>query len=172
MNTNDFKTTKEALTKSVNNIQKEIINLICNVCKERNIGGMFFQGIPQDKTYAVTDDPYNHDGYGYLRVEGFQIAENGRGIYLMTENDYYNMEENEDENLQETLDYVFLTPEHAEKLSDYFATPIEDTMCPTDTLDELLYTIQEMLQVMDENGFARVSQSIQLKELEETTYKV
>ena len=169
MNTEDFKNAKNALTKSVSNIQREIINLICNVCKERNIGGMFFQGIPTDKTFAVVDDPYHHDGCGYLSVQGFQLSEDGRGIYLMTEEDYYYMEENEDEKLQETLDYVFLTPEHAESLTRYFATPIEDTFCPTDTLDELLYTIQEMLQVMDENGYARVTQSIQLKELDETT---
>ena len=172
MDLKEFKNQKEVLTNRTQELKNNILELICNVCKERNIGGMFFQGIPQDKTYAVVDDAYNHDGYGYLRVEGFQIAENGRSLYLMTEDDYYNMEENEDENLQETLDYVFLTPEHAEKLTDYFATPIEDTMCPTDTLVELLYTIQEMLQVMEENNFASVSQSIQLKELENTTYKI
>ena len=172
METKVFDDQKYAISKRIIDIKEEMTELICKVCKERNIGGMFFQGIPTDKTHAVVDDTYNHDGYGYLRVEGFCLDEEGKGIYLMTEDDYFNMEEIEDELLQETLDYVFLTPKHAEKFDEYFATPVDDTMCPTDTLSGLLYTLSEMLKVMDENGFAKVSQSIQLKELEETTYKI
>lgn len=170
MKTKVFNDQAYAISKRITAIKDEITELICKVCKERNIGGMFFQGIPTDKTYAVAD--CGREGCGYLRVEGFQISENGKSIYLMTEEDYFNMEESEDELVQETLDYVFLTPEHAEKFNEYFATSVDDTLCPTDTLSELLYTLNEMLKVMDENGFAVVSQSIQLKELDETTYKI
>ena len=164
MNLKEFKNQKEVLTKRTNQLQNDILELICNACKERNIGGMFFHSIPTDNTFAVTDNW--SDGHSYLEVNGFQIAENGRSLYLMTEYDFQEMEDSENENLQEALDYVFLTPEHAEKFDEYFVTPIEDTFFPTDTLDELLYTIQEMLAVLDENGYARITQSIQLKELE------
>lgn len=167
MNTKEFEKKSFGISKKITAIKDEITELICKVCKERNIGGMFFQNIPTDKTYAVVDS--GREGYGYLRVEGFCISESGKSIYLMTEDDYFNMEESEDELVQETLDYVFLTPEHAEKFDEYFATSVDDTFCPTDTLSELLYTLNEMLKVMDENGFAMVSQSIQLKELDETT---
>lgn len=166
METKVFDEKKFGISKKITGIKEEMIALVCNACKERNIGGMFFQGIPTDKTYAVVD------GDAYLRVEGFCIADDWKSIYFMTEEDYFNMEDNEDELLQETLDYVFLTPEHAEKFDEYFVTSVDDTLCPVDTLAELLYTLNEMFKVMDENGFARVSQSIQLKELEETTYKI
>lgn len=170
METKVFDEKKFGISKKITNVKEEMIALICNACKERNIGGMFFQGIPTDKTHAVVDD--GREGCGYLRVEGFCIADDWKSICFMTEDDYFNMEESEDDLLQETLDYVFLTPEHAENFDEYFVTSVDDTLCPTDTLAELLYTLSEMFKVMDENGFARVSQSIQLKELEETTYKI
>lgn len=166
METKVFDEKKFGISKKITNVKEEMIALVCNACKERNIGGMFFQGIPTDKTHAVVD------GGAYLRVEGFCIADDWKSIYFMTEEDYFVQEDNEDELVQETLDYVFLTPEHAEKFDNYFFTSVDDTLCPTDTLAELLYTLSEMFKVMDENGFARVSQSIQLKELEETTYKI
>ena len=162
----NMKEQAEKIQKNLAQINNEIEKLIADECGKRNIGAIIFENARMmDKTHAVVDDAYNDEGVSYLRVLGFKI--DGDSFFLMTEEDYYNLAEiPEDELTDELNDYVFLTPEHAEKLDKFFATPIEDVLDVTSCLSELLYSFQEVIRDFEELGYARLPQSISYKEID------
>lgn len=150
------------LLASADELQERIVNLICNECKARNVGGMIFHDLPAYKTYTIQDGIHDI----YEEVVGFmchEFADGSHRLYFMTEDDLDEMQA--DELSEGAGDNVFFTPEHVEEVVDYFMTSIEDSLTPTDTLLQLLYTFTDMVSVMEDNGIKRLTESIKLEDL-------
>lgn len=137
-------------------LKNEVVNYICEECKNANIGAVSFNMNCIDKVYCTIN---GLDGsYPSIRVTGFQVTDNT--ITLMTEDDYMNLEENEDEGCDEIVNYTILTPEHSSELDRFFPTSLDEILDPCDCLQELLVAFEEVIDAFHSNDFEVAKKSI------------